>query len=573
MEANEPHHGWNRLRRAMENSASEPVAAAPIRTQAASSGSLAERKHPRWLPAAAVAVVVILITLLQWPLITSPIGVRHHDDGIYIVTAKALAEGDGYVINSLPESIAQTKYPVLFPAALSLVWKLNPSFPENLPLLRLVPLACMWIWMWLLWRIIGNELGERRMALWVVSLTLTSPMVLYMGTLLMSETMFAALGTWAVLLMVRVDRGTADGSLPAPLLLAAACAAAFHTRTIGVALLAPALLILLARRGARQTALFVAGWLLLAGPWFVWQAQLPSPADPVLAYYTHGNYSAWQLLGAAGSENVLRVIGLNISWIVAAPASVWPLLSLVPSKALVPVVAVLSLAILLRMGRSDSRAAAGWLTATAGIALLWAWPPIRFLIPVAPFLALGGMQLAAGQYSFLDTIGRFTGVALITFGVAHFAATASARAEGGSRDDGFSWSAAESLEAFEWIRANTPRESILAASLDPAYWLYAERRSIRAFAVEPYQLFYAPDSPAGGLGEADNLSTLLKRIPVSYLVIENHGDFAETEPLLAQLAAVEADHSGALVEAWTSAGGMVTVYEIIRQRLVAGDKE
>ena len=38
----------------------------------------------------------------------------YNDDGIYLVTAKALAEGSGYRIISLPEPIAQTKYPPAF---------------------------------------------------------------------------------------------------------------------------------------------------------------------------------------------------------------------------------------------------------------------------------------------------------------------------------------------------------------------------------------------------------------------------------------------------------------------------
>ena len=59
-----------------------------------------------------------------------------HDDGIYVVTARALAEGQGYRIISLPESPPQTKYPILFPWLLSLVWRLAPSFPDNLLCLR-----------------------------------------------------------------------------------------------------------------------------------------------------------------------------------------------------------------------------------------------------------------------------------------------------------------------------------------------------------------------------------------------------------------------------------------------------
>ncbi len=61
-----------------------------------------------------------------------------HDDGIYTVVAKALSEGDGYRIISLPGEPYQTKYPFLYSYLLSWAWSLNPQFPENIPLLNFV---------------------------------------------------------------------------------------------------------------------------------------------------------------------------------------------------------------------------------------------------------------------------------------------------------------------------------------------------------------------------------------------------------------------------------------------------
>src|SRR3954471_19102780 len=55
----------------------------------------------------------------------------YHDDGIYFVCAKSLAAGE-YRIESLPGAPAQTKYPPLYPLLLSLAWRINPAFPENL---------------------------------------------------------------------------------------------------------------------------------------------------------------------------------------------------------------------------------------------------------------------------------------------------------------------------------------------------------------------------------------------------------------------------------------------------------
>ena len=76
------------------------------------------------------AVLVAAAYLAAW---RAPASGFFHDDGLYAVTAKALAEGQGYRITSLPTPIPQTKYPVLFPALLSIVWRAYPSFRRTCP--------------------------------------------------------------------------------------------------------------------------------------------------------------------------------------------------------------------------------------------------------------------------------------------------------------------------------------------------------------------------------------------------------------------------------------------------------
>ncbi|MGB9604262.1 MAG: hypothetical protein ACPL88_00100, partial [Bryobacteraceae bacterium] len=101
------------------------------------------------------------------------------DDGVYWVSAKALAEGQGYRVVSLPEKPWQTKYPPLYPAYMALVWKLNPRFPENLSL------ATLFAWLWappvlllsfLMFRMLGLVLAE---ACLLTALLAVNPHFLY----------------------------------------------------------------------------------------------------------------------------------------------------------------------------------------------------------------------------------------------------------------------------------------------------------------------------------------------------------------------------------------------------------
>ena len=65
---------------------------------------------------AALALVICSFYLLA---LTAPAAGMFHDDGVYLVTAKSLAEGRGYRLLSMPGEPPQTKYPVLFPFSLS----------------------------------------------------------------------------------------------------------------------------------------------------------------------------------------------------------------------------------------------------------------------------------------------------------------------------------------------------------------------------------------------------------------------------------------------------------------------
>ena len=75
-------------------------------------------------------VVAFLVALhVQW----SPASFGlYHDDSLYLSSARALATGEGYVIPSIPGEPAQTKYPIFYPWLLSLLWRVWPTFPDNL---------------------------------------------------------------------------------------------------------------------------------------------------------------------------------------------------------------------------------------------------------------------------------------------------------------------------------------------------------------------------------------------------------------------------------------------------------
>ena len=88
------------------------------------------------------AGLALLVVLLGYGRMVPQVCGANHDDGIYVITAKALAQGQGYRLIDLPGAPRQTKYPILYPALLAMVWKLWPNFPANLLLMKWLSVLC-----------------------------------------------------------------------------------------------------------------------------------------------------------------------------------------------------------------------------------------------------------------------------------------------------------------------------------------------------------------------------------------------------------------------------------------------
>src|ERR1035438_4240979 len=121
-----------------------------------------------------------------------------HDDAGYLITAKAIAAGHGYTIESLPTPIPQTNYPPLFAALLALFTIVSGQTWW----LKLLPLACAAGWLALTRTLLLKMGASRNAALLLVGLTAASPTVVFLSTNLLPETLFALLATAALLTLL-----------------------------------------------------------------------------------------------------------------------------------------------------------------------------------------------------------------------------------------------------------------------------------------------------------------------------------------------------------------------------------
>src|ERR1700735_1882114 len=153
-------------------------------------------------------IVVFLLLLMPSALYLSknldmPEFGKFHDDGILMVSAKSLATGHGFHIISLPEQPAQTKYPILYPLYLSIIWRLNPHFPDNLWLARLSNWLLLVLCLALSWVFFRKEGFSEGRTIVLVALLGLNPYMILFGTNTFSEIFFTC---WllAVFLLARL---------------------------------------------------------------------------------------------------------------------------------------------------------------------------------------------------------------------------------------------------------------------------------------------------------------------------------------------------------------------------------
>lgn len=406
-----------------------------------------------------------------------------HDDGVFFVSAKALAAGEGFRIPSLPETPAQTKYPILYPAYLSLIWLLNPAFPANLPLATLASwlalVACLAL-AYAYYRAAG--LPEPRA--WIlVALLGSSPYVVLFGTTMFSEIFFTG---FVLASMIAARRP----GVRAALLAGALAGGAYLARTAGLALFLALPAWMLWRRETRRAAYFAAAMLPCILGWMLWTRAhaFPSP-DETLVYYT--DYVRYQFLNV-GWDNLALVVWNNADQILYGLGSlVLPkVFESLPVKILTEVIAIAMIAGVVRLvRRGQFLEYAAFAVASCLMLLPWHYPPTeRFVLPLFP-LALAGLltelerlagmirgalrhrdasQRAAARVFGFGVAALFTGAfalqALMTFFLLHETA-----AEKRARR--------ESLQpAYAWLAANVPAGAGVLSYDDTLTYLHAGRR-------------------------------------------------------------------------------------------------
>ncbi len=442
---------------------------------------------------------------IYWTALHAPAAGIYHDDSIYLNTAQALAEGRGYWIESIPEPIPQTKYPILFPALLATVWKLVPDFPNHVLYFKLVPFFAAIVWFCLSYLLIQEHCKSAVFAATAVSLTAASPQVVFFSTTILSETLFAAMATASIFFGLKDRR---DGSRVALLLSAFFAAAAYHTRTIGFCLILGWILVFLWQRRWREGLLFgsVAGALAL--PWVLWQSLNSGAADPYLSQENY--YSAYNVVVSFNWQEKLRIVVTNLMMLLISMQSFFEwsggkILGLICVPLILRALLAKEIPLIVR----------SFLLLSIGVILLWVWPPFRFLVPLMPLLI---WAVWSGAPNWLRKL--VVPCCWLLFGQGVYASGSFSNA---ARESGLWIPTAVGKEEWrtfmkqlDWIRENTPQKAIIQSNIDPTVYLYTQRKAIRGSHQNASLSIYLDREKA--LGTASQYVSTLNRNKVDFVV-------------------------------------------------------
>jgi len=396
---------------------------APATTRFAWSSNAADRVVPLVIGAIVLAVAVLTIT--PWP-----VGV-FQDDAMYVVLAKALASGQGFRMINLPGAPHGTHFPPVYPLVLAALWKLFPSFPDNIVVFKFLNAAFLAATAVGTYRFGRSRLGLESLGAATAAILGTISVVVLMITgVVLSEPLYMLL---VIPTLVLTERAAEEASPRTAAGAGALIGLLALVRTVGTFLLPAALLVLLVRGRWRSAAILLCSALVFIVPWQLWisayQGEIPAPFvgkygayGPWLAegYRAGGLAFAWAVLG----KNANELFGF-LGYMTLPVAPVWPRLMSLGTVIALAVVGAVSVwrripvtiafllcygAIILAWPFEPTRFALVWwpmlaCLCVAGVRRVWSWRPAPLPLQVTRFAALAATLVISVGYATYNVRG------------------------------------------------------------------------------------------------------------------------------------------------------------------------
>ncbi len=539
------------------------------------------RRAVPWLVLAGILIVYDVSILRLHP--ENTFGFTQ-DDTIYFSSAKALAEGHGYILPSVPGTPPATKYPVLYPWILSWVWRANPSFPENVTDAIRLTIFFGIIFVVLAFQFIRRLKGiNDAEALLLTAVCALHPIVVAYTAAVLTEIPFSVA---ALAAMIVAEKALARDSKPAT---AVACGVftglSMLLRILGVPIAAGIFVAGVTRRAWRQTIV----WSATVAPFFAWLAWRTLSSARVLpragasvagpgylqtwTYYT--SYFGMRKLSMTNGHVIGEMLLSQFVYLLAHVPGFF-IGSLFGQHIGLWFIGTFTVLCVIIFGLVQQAKFGGWQPIHYALpfylvpVLLWDYPEIkRFLIPFLPLFAAslwyGGKVIARDLASAIraprppiervfSAVAAVLGLALAIGMAGNF--IFSGRADMAKTSEDAASLLVEKREAYEWLRANSSPDARVVAGEDVALYLYTDRQAMSHIALVPAGAY----DPAQMQRDLDHMTDVARAIGASYWMSSPDDSDKQRRAAKPLLAARFAEIERVLPELFRSSGGQVKIY-------------
>ena len=469
----------------------------------------------------------------------------HHDDGVFLASAESVAAGHGYRLPSLPGAPPATKYPPLYPLLVSLVIAITPPFPDNLILVKLVNVACYVISLALFFGLARSRLEDDWAALVLTASLGLSPVVVIYLDYTMSESLFLTL---TIAFLKAWERAVARRDASRTFMSLVLLLAILATKAIGLGIGVAAILDALRRRRlflALLTAAVTSLWVV------AWQSIQPTDVpSPLLDYYLRYEPTLLAIIPSSPHRAVEAMIDTIRHYSDGLHMIVGPAWSLPP------VTVLAAYGLLRRRHTLEPLLVFGCL----GILLLYPGSAPRYLLPLLPSYLLGTGDAVRTICSQAGLSRMALPAVLTMFAVAGVTPIANyVRHHPSASADSKEWQGF--LETAQWLRDNTPENTVIASGYDQAYFLASRRAAVRPWRHDAFSYFHPYGKAVPRIGTAADVRADLEALGVRYVILEpqdSHVEGRAVETMLSTLVKLPP----VAVPVFISEGGRRVVYRL-----------
>ncbi|HEY9788980.1 MAG TPA: hypothetical protein V6D22_01190 [Candidatus Obscuribacterales bacterium] len=472
---------------------------------------------------------------------------------------KALAQGHGFSLINLPGSPPESKYPFLYPAVLSVLWTMMPSFPANVILFQLFSALCSGLSLTLA-AMFMTRLGfvSARAAYAAALVCASAPYQAFVGSLVMSDMAFTVAFVGALWWLqdsylkeqaIMAEDHRKKASFGRQFFGGIVLALPYLVRSIGLSVLVAGWgWLLLRRRANRWLAL---GTAVVVVPWlsWVWYCHRVVARSAVLTYY-NDYFGWWRTHTQAYFSEIARVniLSSSLSLGKLPLEGLWTLLGAGQGSSIIVLFYtafgfVLWLCTIIQL---RNKPVIAWcLGLYAVMFLVWPWPPARFLVPLFVFClaffleALLRLTPLGATKPFWNSVAAGCAAIVIAANLALLWQYHELTAQTGYPYAAMPIRAVQwhsYIAVADWLRNNLKPNDHLAADADSLIYLYSGIKCARPFSTDPLALLYG--SKTAPVGTPQQLAATLDDNKITYLayvpLVDNPEEAAWGE-LIAQL--------------------------------------